>query len=70
MATALEAAARLRRSEARPLLTHAALDMLTARSRMSMRKIREELGYAPRYGVEEAMAELAAYWTRCGRQAS
>lgn len=70
MATALEAAARLRRSGTRPLLTHAALDMLTVRSRMSMSKLRQQLGFAPRYGVDEAMAELAAYWRRCGRQPS
>ena len=70
MATALEAAARLRGGGARPLLTHAAIDMVTARSRMSMRKIREELGYVPRYGVEAAMAELATWFSRCGRQPS
>ena len=70
MATAFEAAARLRRSEARPLLTHVALDMVTPRSALSMRRIREELGFAPRYGVEAAMAEVGAWLRRCGRQPS
>jgi nucleoside-diphosphate-sugar epimerase len=60
MATAFEAAARLRRAEARPLLTHVAIDMVTARSAMSMRRIRDELGFSPRYGVEAAMAEVGA----------
>lgn len=62
LATALEAAARLRGASARPLLTHAALDMVTAVSRCSTRKIREELGYAPRVGVDAAMAELARWF--------
>ncbi len=62
MATAFEAAARLRGSGSRPLLTHAAIDHVTARSRMSMRKIREELGYVPRYGVAAAMAELERWF--------
>ncbi|MFL5299866.1 MAG: NAD-dependent epimerase/dehydratase family protein [Anaeromyxobacteraceae bacterium] len=70
MATAFETAARLRRSEARPLLTHVALDMVTARSTMSMRRIRDELGFSPRYGVEAAMAEVGAWLSRCGRQPS
>jgi hypothetical protein len=62
-ATAMEAAARLRRSRSRPLLTHAAIDMVTAVSRMSMRRIREELGFTPRYTVAAAMEALAA-WVR------
>jgi nucleoside-diphosphate-sugar epimerase len=62
-ATALEAAARLRRSRSRPLLTHAAIDMVTAVSRMSMRRIGEELGFTPRYTVAAAMEELAP-WVR------
>jgi nucleoside-diphosphate-sugar epimerase len=32
---------------------------------MSMRKIREELGFEPRYGVAAAMAELEQ-WFRTG----
>jgi nucleoside-diphosphate-sugar epimerase len=59
MATGFERWATLRRSRARPLLTHAAIDMVTARSRMSMDRIRRELGFEPRYDVPTAMAELA-----------
>jgi nucleoside-diphosphate-sugar epimerase len=69
MASGLEAAARLRRSRARPLLTHTAIDMVTARSRMSMRKIREELGFAPRYDVASAMEEMAPWFGAGGRGA-
>lgn len=58
MATAMEAYARVRGGEARPLLTHTAIDMVTAVSALSTRKIREELGFRPRYGVAAAMAEL------------
>jgi nucleoside-diphosphate-sugar epimerase len=58
MATGFERWATLRRSRARPLLTHTAVDMVTARSRMSMEKIRRELGFEPRYDVRTAMAEL------------
>jgi nucleoside-diphosphate-sugar epimerase len=67
MASGFETAARLRRSEARPLLTHTAIDMVTAKSSMSMRKIREELGFAPRYGVARAMEEMAE-WFRAGER--
>ncbi len=65
MATGLERWAGLRRSGARPLLTQVAIDMVTARSRMSMRKIQEDLGFQPRYGVASAMAELEQ-WFRTG----
>ncbi len=63
MATGFETWAGLRRSEARPLLTHTAIDMVTARSRLSMRKIREELGFRPRYSVAMAMAELEQWFS-------
>lgn len=63
VAIALEATARLARARARPLLTHAAIDMVTARSQMSMRKIRDELGFRPRYTVAAAMAEMTAWFT-------
>ncbi|HTP25634.1 MAG TPA: NAD-dependent epimerase/dehydratase family protein [Anaeromyxobacteraceae bacterium] len=65
LATGFETTARLRRACARPLLTHTAIDMVTARSRMSMRKVREELGFKPRYDVSSAMAELER-WLRTG----
>ncbi len=66
MATGFETWAGVRRSGARPLLTHVAIDMVTARSRMSMRRIREELGFRPRYGVSAAMAEVER-WVRTGQ---
>jgi len=62
IATGFEITARLRGSQARPLLTHTAIDMVTAQSRMSMRKIREELGFRPRYDVSSAMAELEQWF--------
>lgn len=65
MATGFERWAGLRRSGKRPLLTHAAVDMVTARSRMSTRRIREELGFRPRYDVAAGMAELAR-WVHAG----
>jgi len=63
MATGFEAAARLRGSRARPLLTRTAIDMVTARSRTSTRKIQEDLGFEPRYGVASAMAELQEWFS-------
>jgi nucleoside-diphosphate-sugar epimerase len=62
MASAFEAAARLRGSRTRPLLTQTAIDMITAQSRMSMRRIRDELGYTPRFGVAAAMDEMARWF--------
>ena len=47
LASTLEASARLRRSPTRPLLTHTAIDMVSTKSEMSMRKIHEELGISP-----------------------
>ena len=57
-ATVMEAISRLRRTESRPMLTHTAIHMVATPSRMSMRKIREELQFQPRYTVESAMAEI------------
>jgi len=65
MATGFESWAGVRRSGARPLLTHAAIDMVTARSRMSMRRIRDEIGFEPRYSVSVGMAELER-WFKAG----
>ena len=64
MATGFERWTTLRRSRARPLLTHAAIDMVTARSRLSMHKIESELGFRPRYDVSTAMAELEQWFRR------
>jgi nucleoside-diphosphate-sugar epimerase len=64
MASGFERWATLRRSRTRPLLTHAAIDMVVARSRMSMYKIRRELGFQPRYDVATAMAELERWYRR------
>jgi nucleoside-diphosphate-sugar epimerase len=58
LASALQASARLRRSPKRPLLTHAAIDMVTTKSELSMRKICEELGFRPRYSFAQAIEEL------------
>ena len=58
MATMLEAAARVQRKQDRPLLTHTALAMITTRSRMSIDKIRRELGWKPPYTFQEAIEEL------------
>ncbi len=58
LASTLEAVARLTRSASRPMLTHVAVDLVTTRFGLSMRKIREELGYAPRYTFRGAIARL------------
>ncbi len=57
-AASLEAVAHLTGSKTRPLLTQTAIDLVTTRSRVSIRKIREELGYVPRYGFRQAIEEL------------
>jgi nucleoside-diphosphate-sugar epimerase len=62
MATTFEATARLTRSQTRPLLTHAAIDMVCTQSQMSMEKIRRELGFRPRYRFDEAIAELRSIY--------
>lgn len=64
MATAFEALARLNKSSSRPLLTHAAIDMVTTTSRMSMEKIRKDLGFKPRFTVEAAMSRLQEFYIR------
>jgi nucleoside-diphosphate-sugar epimerase len=60
MASSLETVARLRRSTTRPLLTHAAIDMVTTRSVMNAQKLGQRLGFAPRYGFASAIEELRA----------
>ena len=62
MASTFEAMARLRRATTRPLLTHTAIDMVTTRSEMSIQKIREELGFQPRYSFARAVEELGALY--------
>jgi nucleoside-diphosphate-sugar epimerase len=62
MAWLLEASARVTRSAHRPLLTRAALAMVTAHSRMSSEKIRRVLGFRPRYTFEAAIEELRAWY--------
>jgi nucleoside-diphosphate-sugar epimerase len=62
MASSLEAVARVRRSTTRPLLTHAAIDMVTTKSEMNPRKIREQLGFSPRYTFARAIEELRAQY--------
>jgi 2-alkyl-3-oxoalkanoate reductase len=58
MATALEAAARIRGSAHRPLLTHTAIAMVTTKSRMSSDKIRRVLGWQPRWSFRTAIEDL------------
>jgi nucleoside-diphosphate-sugar epimerase len=60
LAGALEIGARVAGRETRPLLTRTALAMVTTRSEMSMRKIRRELGFRPRYDFQSAVRELRA----------
>ena len=57
-ATVMETFSRLRRSEDRPMLTHTAIHMVTTPSAMSMKKIRDDLNFRPRFTVESAMAEI------------
>lgn len=61
-AWALEIAARARGTAHRPLLTRAALGMVTTRSRMSSDKIRSVLGFRPRYTFGSAIDELRAWY--------
>jgi nucleoside-diphosphate-sugar epimerase len=58
MASACEAAARLLRCSTRPLLTHTAIDLIGTSSRMSVQKIKRELGFQPRFSVARAMENL------------
>jgi nucleoside-diphosphate-sugar epimerase len=60
IAVGLEAVARVTRSRRRPLLTRTAIDLVTTTSRVSLRKIREELEFSPRYGFRQAMRDLSA----------
>jgi nucleoside-diphosphate-sugar epimerase len=48
----------MQRKQDRPLLTHTALAMITTRSRMSIDKIRRELGWKPPYTFQQAVEEL------------
>ena len=57
-AIGLEAIARVTRSTGRPLLTRTAIDLVTTKSRVSMRRIRAELGFVPRYRFRQAIADL------------
>jgi len=58
LATGCELAAKLTRSSTRPLLTHAALEMVTTKSAMSIDKIRKDLAFQPRYTFQGAIKEL------------
>jgi 2-alkyl-3-oxoalkanoate reductase len=60
LAAGLETVARVTRAKGRPLLTQTAIDLVTTRCEVSIRKIREELGYAPRRTFGEAIDELRA----------
>lgn len=58
----LEIAARARGSTHRPLLTRAALAMVTTQSQLSTDKIRRVLGFRPRYTFGSAIDELRAWY--------
>jgi nucleoside-diphosphate-sugar epimerase len=58
VAVGLETVARLARAEGRPLLTRTAIDLVTTESRVSIRKIRGELGFVPHYSFREAIEKL------------
>ncbi|MDR3607135.1 MAG: SDR family NAD(P)-dependent oxidoreductase [Oligoflexia bacterium] len=58
IASACELGAKTLRSKNRPLLTHTAVQMVTTRSRMSMHRIQEDLGWKPRYSFKAAIEEL------------
>jgi nucleoside-diphosphate-sugar epimerase len=62
MASTFETTARLTRTKSRPLLTHTAIDMVCTRSQMSMEKLRNELGYRPRYRFDQAIQELQSIY--------
>jgi nucleoside-diphosphate-sugar epimerase len=62
MATTLEAAARVRKSDRRPLLTHTAIAMVTTKSRLSTEKIRRLLGFRPRWSFRSAITDLRAWY--------
>jgi nucleoside-diphosphate-sugar epimerase len=58
IARGLEAFARTTRAKTRPLLTRTAVDLVTTPSRMSMRRIRDDLGFAPRFSFREAIEAM------------
>ena len=62
MATVFEAAARMQGKQDRPLLTRTAIAMVTTKSRMSIEKIRRELGWQPRYTFQAATEELRGWY--------
>ena len=62
IALACETGARLTRASARPLLTHAAIEMVTTQSRMSIEKLQTELGWKPRYSFASAVDELRRWY--------
>jgi nucleoside-diphosphate-sugar epimerase len=57
-ARAMEISALAFGRRSRPLLTRVALDMVTTKSSMSMRRIMDELGFRPRYDFVRAVSEL------------
>lgn len=64
IATGCEVVAKSTRSESRPLLTHTAIAMVTTPSRMSMQRIKDELGWTPRYSFQAAVEELRQWYVR------
>jgi nucleoside-diphosphate-sugar epimerase len=62
IASACEATARMQNSVNRPLLTHTAINMVTARSQTSMSRIKKELGFIPRFNFKSAILELKKWY--------
>jgi 2-alkyl-3-oxoalkanoate reductase len=63
-AAGFEAVARVVKAKGRPLLTQTAIDLVTTKGRVSIQKIRDELGFVPRYRFRQAIEELRAGRTR------
>lgn len=57
-AIGMELGAKVLDSTTRPLLTRTALDIMTTKSTLSMQRIKDELGWFPRYDFAKAIAEL------------
>lgn len=57
-ASAMELGAKAIGSKSRPLLTQTAIDMVTTKSTMSMKRVERELGFAPRYKFADALKQL------------
>jgi nucleoside-diphosphate-sugar epimerase len=64
IAAGCELFARTTRRRGRPLLTQAAVAMVTTRSELSMRRIKDELGFHPQYSFADAARTLREWYLR------